>query len=80
MGSNDIIDDLAKCTKYLVLTKRIRAGTDLERMSSTVSLHDGVMERTIMIGLDDGSEYTGVVLLDDAHEAWENLLTGHGLL
>jgi len=76
----DIIADLANCTKHLVLTKTIRAGADLESMSSTVSLHDGAMERTITIGLEDGSEYTGVALLDDAHEAWENLLTGHGLL
>ena len=74
----DIIADLANSTKHLVLTKTIRAGTDLESMSSTV--HDGVMERTITISLEDGSEYIGTVLLDDAHEVWENLLTAHGLL
>src|SRR4029077_65683 len=76
----DIIADLANCTKHLVLTKTIRAGAELKSTSSTVSLHDGAMDRTITIGLEDGSEYTGVVLLDEAHEAWENLLTGHGLL
>ena len=76
----DIIADLANCTKHLIVTKMIHAGTDLESTSSTVSLHDGVMDRTITISLEDGSEYTGVLLLNDAHEAWENLLTGHGLL
>jgi len=76
----DIIADLANCTKHRVLTKTIRAGADLESTSSTVSMHDGVMDRIITIGLEDGSEYTCVVLLDEAHEAWENLLTGHGLL
>ena len=76
----DIIADLANCTKHLIVTKAIHAGADLESTSSTFSLHDGVMERTITISLEDGSEYTGVVLLNDAHEAWENLLTGHGLL
>jgi activator of 2-hydroxyglutaryl-CoA dehydratase len=48
--------------------------------SSKISFHDGAMDRTITMGLEDGSEYTDVVLLDDAHEAWEILLTGHGLL
>ena len=76
----DIIADLANCTKHLVLTKTIRAGAEMKSPSSTVSFHDGAMDRTITIGLEDGSEYTGVVLLDEAHEAWENLLTGHGLL
>ena len=76
----DIIADLANCTKHLVLTKTIRAGAELKSTSPTVSFHDGTMDRTITIGLEDGSEYTGVVLLDDAHEAWENLLAGHGLL
>jgi hypothetical protein len=76
----DIIADLANCTKHLVLTKTIRAGTELKSTSSAVSLHDGPMDRTITIGLEDGSEYTGVALLDDALEAWENLLIGHGLL
>jgi hypothetical protein len=76
----DIIADLANCTKHLVLTKTIRTGAELKSMSSMVSLHDGAMDRTITIGLEDGSEYIGVVLLDDAHDAWENLLTGHGLL
>ena len=76
----DIIADLANCTKHLVLTKTIRAGANLEGTSSTVSLHDGAMDRSITIGLEDGSEYTGAVLLDEAHEAWENILTGHGLL
>ena len=76
----DIIADLANCTKHLVLSKTIRAGAELKNTSSTVSLHDGAMDRIITIGLEDGSEYTGVVLLDDAHEVWENLLAGHGLL
>jgi activator of 2-hydroxyglutaryl-CoA dehydratase len=76
----DIIADLANCTKHLVLTKTIRAGAELKSTNSTVSLHDGAMDRTITIGLEDGSEYTGAVLLDDAHEVWENLLAGHGLL
>jgi hypothetical protein len=76
----DIIADLANCTKHLLLTKTIRTGAELKGTSSTVSLHDGAMDRTITIGLEDGSEYTGVALLDEAHEAWENLLAGHGLL
>ena len=76
----DIIADLANCTKHLVLTKTIRAGAELKSASSTVSLHDRALDRTITIGLEDGSEYTGEVLLDEAHEAWENLLAGHGLL
>jgi activator of 2-hydroxyglutaryl-CoA dehydratase len=63
-----------------VLTKTIRAGAELTSTSSRVSLHDVPMDRTITIGLEDGSEYTDVVLLDEAHEAWENILTGHGLL
>jgi hypothetical protein len=76
----DIIADLANCTKHLVLTKTIRANAELKSSSSTVSLDDGAMDRTITIGLEDGSEYTDVVLLHEAHEAWEILLNGHGLL
>ncbi len=76
----DIIADLANCTKHLVLTKTIRANAELKNSSSSVSLHDGTMDRTITVGLEDGSEYTDVALLDDAHDAWENLLTRHGLL
>jgi hypothetical protein len=67
----DIIADLANCTKHLVLTKALRAHAEL---------HDNTMERTMTVGLEDGSEYTDVALLDDAHDAWENLLTRHGLL
>jgi hypothetical protein len=76
----DIIADLANCTKHLILTMTIRTDAELKSTTSTVSLHDGAMDRTITIGLEDGSEYTGVGLLDEAQEAWESLLTGHGLL
>ena len=76
----DIMADLANCTKHLVRTKTIRENAELKSSSSNVSLHDGAMDRTITIGLEDGSEYMGVALLDDTHEAWENLLTVHGLL
>lgn len=76
----DIIADLANCTKHLVLTKKIRAHAELKSTSSTVSLHDGTMDRTITVSMHDGSEYTDVELLFDAHDAWESLLTRHGLL
>src|SRR5438105_11965681 len=57
----DILADLVNCTKHLVLTKTIRATAD----------------RTITVSLKDGSEYTDVELLLDAHDAWENLLARH---
>lgn len=76
----DIIADLANCTKHLVLTKKPHAYAEFKSASSTVSLHDGAMDRRITVSLKDGSEYTDVELLLDAHDAWENLLTRHGLL
>jgi hypothetical protein len=76
----DIIADLANCTKHLVLTKTIRSGAELQSTSSTVSLHDGAMDRTITVSMKDESEYTDGALLMDAHDAWESLLTRHGLL
>jgi hypothetical protein len=76
----DIIADLANCTKHLVLTKKPHAYAEFKSASSTVSLHDGAMDRTITVSLKDGSEYTDAALLDEAHDAWENLLTRHGLL
>lgn len=76
----DIIADLANCTKHLILTRTIRSGGELKSASSTVSLHDEAMDRTIVVGMQDGSEYIDVVLLLDAHDAWENLLAKHGLL
>jgi hypothetical protein len=76
----DILADLANCTKHLVITKTIRAHAELKSSSSSVSLHDSTMDRTITVGLEDGSEYTDVELLLDAHDAWDTLLTRHGLL
>ena len=76
----DIIADLTNCTKHFVFTKTIRAYEELEGRSATVGLHDGAMDRTITVSLKDGSEYTDIALLLDAHDAWENLLTRHGLL
>lgn len=76
----DILADLANCTTHLVLTKKIRANAEWTNTSSTVSLHDGAMDRTITVSLKDGSEYTDVELLLDAHDAWDSLLIRHGML
>jgi hypothetical protein len=77
-----IIQDLANCTKHLVLRVTVDGEPEhaaLNRTDSEVNLGSKRMHRTIWVRLKGGSERKGADLLDDAHRAWEHL-TGHGLL
>jgi hypothetical protein len=75
-----IIADLASCTKHLVLSKNVREGAEMQSTSSSIDMQDNCMTREIIVKLNDGSEHSGIALVDAALQAWANVLARHGLL
>jgi hypothetical protein len=73
-----IIADIANGTKHLEITTP-KAGAGISGTDSTIG-GGTPMIRTIRVRMNDGTERTGVELLDEAINAWDLILETEGLL